>query len=329
MSLPTTINDFLQLVRYGSIDNSYKMVWSKAIIDLCVEKSNNNSILIEDIADKVVGYYWNLHIFFDPEGRMLRQGRNSSNPPKVLAYVIERIADYKAMSQVFKPCFYEQLSNTDKTSLAISPSTVAKLLKEDVRHRFLNLGKQVIPLYDYQSDNDELIFADGVCNDIATYQDVLHEAILFRWTQILEDINRTTPRIAAKLKLRQDDVRRSGSLKKFHEWLLVENPKRACALCGDLIKNESELSVDHVIPWSFLYSDDIWNLSFVHKSCNSSKNNTPPKKKDIDSQNKRNIRLRDLIVSKHQPKMKSKFYKELDIACHENTLSKMWTIYKT
>lgn len=328
MSLPPTINDFLQLVRYGSIDNSYKMVWSKAIVDLCVENPNNNSILIEDIADKVVGYYWNLHIFFDPEGRMLRQGRNSSKPPKVLAYVIDRISDYKAMNHVFKPCFYEQLSSTDKTGLSISPLTVAKFLKEDVRYRFLKLGKDVKPLYDYQSDNDELILEDGVCNDIATYQDVLHEAILFRWTQILEDINRSTPRIAAKLKLRQDDVRRSGSLKKFHEWLLIENPKGACALCGDPISNESELSVDHVIPWSFLYSDDIWNLSFVHKSCNSSKNNTPPQKKDIDSQNNRNKRLRDLVEANYPSKMKSKLYKELEVACHENTLNKMWSIYK-
>ena len=328
MSLPTTIKDFLELVRYGSIDNSYKMVWSKAIVDLCTEKPNSTSILINDIADKIIGYYWNLHIFFDPDGRMLREGNNSSKRPVVLAYVLSLISDYKAMKSEYKPCFYEALSAADKKYLSISHSKVSKDLKKDVRFRFLKSGKDVKSIYDYKINDDKLIFDSGVCKEIANHQDILHEAILFRWTQILEDINRTTPRIAAKLKLRQEDVKRSSNLKKFHPWLLIENPSRKCALCKNVIINEKELSVDHVIPWSFLYSDDIWNFSFVHKTCNSSKNNTPPKKKEIDAQNSRNIRLLNLIESQHQDKAKGKIYKELKIAVDENMLNKMWSIYK-
>ena len=146
--------------------------------------------------------------------------------------------------------------------------------------------------------------------------------------QILEDFNRTTPRIAAKVGIKQGIQRKSSSLKKFHSWLLLENPNRTCALCSKPIMSDKEVSVDHVIPWSFLYSDDIWNLSFVHKGCNSQKSNTPPKQKAIKEQEQRNLRLHTVIVEQHKEKMRNKVFKELDFSLGEDLLRKMWTIYR-
>ena len=74
MSLPTIIEDFLSLVRYGSIDNSYKMVWSKAIVDLSSDNPDRTTIPMDEIAEKVVSYYWNLHVFFDPDGKNTSSG---------------------------------------------------------------------------------------------------------------------------------------------------------------------------------------------------------------------------------------------------------------
>lgn len=86
--------------------------------------------------------------------------------------------------------------------------------------------------------------------------------------------------------------------------------------------------MDHVIPWSLLYSDDIWNLTFVHKSCNSQKSNAPPTQKAIKAQEERNNRLHNLITINHDNFMSNKVFKELDFAINENLLSKMWTIYR-
>ena len=261
-------------------------------------------------------------------GRTLRQGRNSSKRPIILSYVLSLINEYKGLDSNYKPCFYERLNSLAKLRLDISYSSVVSILKENVRHRFLKLGKEDKSIYDYFSDDENLIFAEGVCKQISEYQDILHESILFRWAKILEDINRTTPRIVAKLKIRQDGQRRTSSLKKFHEWLLIENPHCECAICGIPVKDKKELSVDHVIPWSFLYSDDIWNLSFVHKSCNSQKQNTPPTRKDIIAQERRNKNLHELITTEYRSKMSNKIFKELDFSLQDNTLNKMWSIYK-
>lgn len=329
MSIPTHIDDFLQLVRYCQYDNSYKMVWAKAIVDISTEHPERTIIPIENIADKVIGYYWNLHIFFDPDGRTLLQSSNRTKPPVVLSYVLNLIREYKEICIEYKPCFYERLARTHKEQLSISLKKVAKDLKKDVRERFLYLNKVYKTVYDHQTDDNNIIFDAGVCRQIAEHQDILNESILFKWTQILEKFNRTTPRIAAKLKLRQDGItKRTGSLKKFHEWLLIENTSQICAICNEQIKDKKELSVDHVIPWSFLYSDDIWNLSFVHRSCNSQKNNIPPSKESIRAQEQRNRHLHELITNKYTRKMKNKVFKELEIALEDKTLNKMWSIYK-
>ena len=328
MSKPVIVNEFLDLVRHGRVDNTYKMVWAKAILDLAIEDPNRTTILLDDISEKVISYYWNLHIFFDPEGRTLQQGSNSSKPPAVLQYVLGLISDYKLAHIAYKPCFYEKLSKSDRKQLSVQPELISSMLRKDVRHRFLNLNDNTFNIYNFEKDDDNLIFSSGFCEQLCDYQDVLHESILFRWTQILEDFNRSTPRIAAKVKIKQGLGRKGGSLKKFHSWLLLENPNKTCSVCDTPISNDKDLSVDHVIPWSFLYSDDIWNLSFIHKTCNSHKSNTPPSQKAVKAQEERNNRLYHLISLNHEELMNNKIFKELDFAINENLLRKMWAIYR-
>ena len=124
----------------------------------------------------------------------------------------------------------------------------------------------------------------------------LFDLINYRWGLILETFN-SSPRINKKVKIiDEQDVKRS-SLSKFKEYLDIENPQRICFICGKHIDNP-ELSIDHVIPWSYLYSDDLWNLVYVHKSCNSSKSNIIPLEEDIQKLKDRNKRLLQKIRGK-------------------------------
>ena len=76
--------------------------------------------------------------------------------------------------------------------------------------------------------------------------------------------------------------------------------------------DSKDISVDHVIPWSFMYSDDIWNLVLTSRSINSSKSNSVPDEIDIDRLNKQNLIMRDVKG------LNDKYKKALDIAieCH-------------
>lgn len=324
MSQPVVIKELLNLIRYGRTDNSYKMIWAKAIVDLASNEPERESIPLTEIAEKVFSYYWNIHIFFDPDGHTLKQGSNSLKPPVLLKLVIKSIQAYKkTVSGAYKPTFYEKVGDRWKSQHGVNIDAIVTVLKTDVRHRFLNSENKQYAIYDYQSNNEKLIFKDGVCKHISDYKDILHEAVLFRWTQILEDINRTTPRIASKLKIKQEALKKRKSLKGFIPILELENPKRSCSACKKQI-DQSDLSVDHLIPWSFLYSDDIWNLSLTHKACNSLKNNIPPKEADINEQHQRNVRLYKLMSNTTNH---TKVLKDLQYGNSENLLRKMFQIY--
>jgi len=79
------------------------------------------------------------------------------------------------------------------------------------------------------------------------------------------------------------------------------------------------LSIDHVIPWSYLYSDDIWNLVYTHISCNSSKNNIIPSEKEIERLKERNIRLLKALTNKSD-----KIVEELKLAIEKDYVNKFW-----
>lgn len=111
-----------------------------------------------------------------------------------------------------------------------------------------------------------------------------------------------------------------SSLSKFKEYLDIENSQRICFICGKHIDN-SELSIDHVIPWSYLYSDDLWNLVYVHKSCNSSKSNIIPLEEDIQKLKDRNKRLLQELEEKH---VNNKIVNELDLSIQKDYVNKFW-----
>ena len=43
-----------------------------------------------------------------------------------------------------------------------------------------------------------------------------------------------------------------------------ENPNKICFVTNRPI-SPNNLSIHHVIPWSYMYSDDLWNLVYVDK----------------------------------------------------------------
>ena len=119
--------------------------------------------------------------------------------------------------------------------------------------------------------------------------DLLLELISYRWTQILETCN-SSPKIANKVKGTAREKLKRSATKKFRKYLDLENPEKICFLTDTIIE-EGESDVHHVIPWSYLYSDDLWNLVYTKKSANLQQSNKLPTKKMIKKLEKRNLEL--------------------------------------
>jgi CRISPR/Cas system Type II protein with McrA/HNH and RuvC-like nuclease domain len=118
--------------------------------------------------------------------------------------------------------------------------------------------------------------------------------LYFKWTQLLEKFNHA-PRIANKIAGSEVQAIKRKSLKVYRDILLILYENQAIKdFYTDETIDISDISIDHFIPWSFIYSDDIWNLVITSKSNNSKKSNKLSDKQYLTKLKEQNL----VLVSK-------------------------------
>lgn len=319
--------DFKQIVREFNYDNTYKAAWAKALVELSSEVTiagDEVEITLEQIARKYIKYYWNQTIFFD-----LVQGSNLKKPPEVVTAIKALIETYYDTVGNRKPELFERAES--KLPLKAYNKTLRKVtstLKSDVSYRFLNLNRQTLNIYSYEQKADSLKMSSSLLQEFRDNERDLLDLINYRWGMILESFN-SSPRINKKVKMMDEREIKRQPLTKYKKWLDVENPAHTCFICGEEIA-DSELSIDHVIPWSYMYSDDLWNLVYVHRGCNSSKSNVVPSKEQIEKLKKRNEIMLDMFIQKYlvdgeKKKFPSKEMDTLETAVENDYVDKFYT----
>ena len=300
----------LDLINNGKMVNTYKMAWIKSIVESC-EKSSKKNIHFDELSRLIFKYYWNQCIFFN-----LNQSNNRQKKPNIIQIVENSIKEYQ-LSKGFKKDTFIRVEN----EIDVPVTKISSVLKKDVCEKFLNLGGKVIKIYDYDPNKREIkLYNPRV---LRTYSEILYNSINYRWTQELETMD-GSPKISKKIKgVDRDQSPKRGNLNKFRKFIEEENPQRKCFLTGKQILGTP--SIDHVIPWSYMYSDDLWNLVYVLPSENSSKSNRLPNKKLIDKLKTRNIKLLKTLKKK---RINNKFTDELELSINNNYVDKFWIGFK-
>lgn len=313
---------FKRIIRECNYTNTYKMAWAKALVEVAVENESSEEVIkitLNDIAEKFLKYYWNQTIFFN-----LVQGSNLIEIPVIVQIVKVLIEKYYEFNILRKPDRFERIEDILKSDLTSDYNEcikdIVKTLKADVSWRFIYIdGINHEEVYKYKKGGNELYILKENLDILKENSEDLFDLINYRWGLILETFN-SSPRINKKVKIIDDINIKRNSLLKYREYLDIENKDRRCFICGEKIE-EDELSIDHVIPWSYLYSDDLWNLVYVHKSCNSSKSNAIPNRKTIERLKTRN---RDLLAKLKERNIKGKYVDELELAIKRDYVNKFW-----
>lgn len=317
------LDKWLHIIRNCSFDNTYKAAWSKALTEIAVDmdfKDHKNDIVginLEIISQKVIRYYWEQIYFFD-----LKQSANPNKPPKIVSVVKELIKVYQEKTGSKQPVKWIRANVEDlcKGEYEKSIKEIVRVLKQDVSYRFLRIeGKEIEGIYEYQLKTDSLYIEVENLKKLKDHSLIVFDAINYRWTQMLENFNHS-PRISKKVKIIDEENVRRKPLSKFSTYINFENPEKTCFLCGNLIVGETP-AIDHVIPWSYLYSDDLWNLVYSHQSCNSSKSNVIPSEDMIIRLEDRNSVLFNIL---QKSGIKDKHVSELEMAIQNNHVKKFW-----
>ena len=312
---------FKKIIRECNYDNTYKMAMAKSLVEISLENTQNGlvQISLSTIARKYLKYYWNQTIFFD-----LVQGSNLKKTPIILQYTKELIECYYRSIGSNKPIRFERVEKYLEDNLVneynLCLERITNGLSKDVAWRFTFIdNKYNDDVYVFNKTNKSIDISSTNLSYLSENHEDLFDLIDYRWGLILETFN-SSPKINKKVKIIDEQNIRRTDLSKFKKVLDLENPERKCFICDKHIDDE-DLSIDHVIPWSYLYSDDIWNLVYVHKSCNSSKSNRIPSKSDIKELKERNLKLQEIV---HKEKLNGKMIDELDVAIEKDYVEKFW-----
>ena len=302
------IKNLTYVIQNTDMTTSYKMVWIRSIIEICKEKPNLNLISFDEISKKTFEIYWNQTFFFE-----LVQGSNPNQKPVIYQIVSEEIENYKKNFD-HQPKFYSKV----KKHVNVPVKKISNELKKYVSHLFQKVGNKKYKIYELDLKKRTVRPFYPIL--IQDYFELLSDVISYRWVRFLEDFN-DSRRISKKMKgIDLQNLKRDTQLKKFWKYLDLENPHRICFHTNEPIV-EGKISVDHVIPWSYLFSDDIWNLVYVDKNENSSKNNKIPNENTIKKLEKRNENLFKLMTEKF-PNDKPTY--ELGLSIKLKLVNKYW-----
>ena len=193
----------------------------------------------------------------------------------------------------------ENRSNIDNDFYAEAISYTPIFLAEDVS-KLRNFIKKYIK----KKDGSIIIINIDELNLLKEYGIILSKLLNYKWAQLLEKFN-FCPKIANKVNGISEAKLSRNSLSKYKEELLKEfkNGKIIDFYSGEELEPDN-ISIDYVIPWSFMYSDYIWNLVVTSKSNNSSKSNSIPSIEVINKLKIRNEKLLSILDGKYKDDLK-------------------------
>lgn len=294
----TYINDWFSVIDGMSNDNTYKLAWGRALVEICYGLENIDEptiITFDTISEVFLKYYWNQTYFFK-----LFQGP-SHTKPVIQQITEEMINEYQRITHSTLPVWFDEAHNVLSDNSKKYQSYIRKTSRtftQNVSYRFLKVGDKDLPLYVLDNKNQTLTFTKEQVTLIKEHAFILSQLLNYRWAQLLEKFN-TSPRIAMKVKGISEEKIRRNNLTKFKSALLKQFPDGIVHdFYTDEILDPKDISIDHVIPWSFMYSDDIWNLVITSKSKNSSKSNKPISQEYIDKLKNRNRNIVSLVDEK-------------------------------
>ena len=251
---------------------TYKFAFIKAVLDsiYSVEPQEDKYFLqLDDVFDKFSENYWNLVVKYG-----LKQHRDSittSNIEKVLHPYCEN----------YKEVPYQSLPEAERLLIVGKVKSVCKKNVIGALHEDFE-GK----LYGFDLKKaDYLELKDQAVLYIRKHKSEIEKLNYYSWAKFLEATNDNETKLISKLELATP---KRENLSVYRELLRKEFEEDCCFYCGRKLQ---KVHVDHVIPWSFMKDDHLWNFVLSCPKCNNLKRDKLPVEKYMDLVIERNEEL--------------------------------------
>ena len=255
----------------GQTSSTYKPIFLKCLLDLrhYANKSNRgkindkkNWVCIKNdkirldlnfIGVRFLKYYWDMEYSF--------KFKQSSDPHD--ANIRKIIQDLEGKYK--KPPTIQHLS-TNANAKNIK-RVIDMSMKPEV---MIHLPKNMPDLFE-KDGSSHITLDSNIIGFFDEHYNVVANVINYKLVSVLERYNKATPRISIKV---DDGKTRRPALEIIKRNLILQKQNNNC--CFYCNKSRKETHFDHVIPFSYIYSHDIYNIVATCQKCNCEKHDKLP-----------------------------------------------------
>ena len=270
----------------GKHTTTYKYCFLKSILDNLYSVDENYSLDFNIIGETFVSIYWNM----------------------IVVYKIPQMSNYiTGARSIFEKITEKMISEKPYLAGIHYESILEKDRKEFLKKAIPEFSKNVIGafhedtegmIYGFSKKDNKLWFNEYSFNFLSDNKAIIEQVNYYQWLKMVDTILKNNKQSINNLSTILENITQRNDLSKYKRILEEYGETKTCFYCGKrIIKN---MHLDHVIPWSFLKNDNLWNFVCSCPTCNSSKNNILPKDIYLDK-----LVLRNKKYSIDSPNIKS------------------------
>jgi len=270
---PELLREFVAILTKGKKDNTYKFALARFLLDYSRRQHQNTvreavrsnggvEISYNEISHEFLRYYWHQECMYK-----IRQNSHLNKPPAIISVIRDQVGNNYIPSR---------FNDIDKRDLGEMVQQIRKRVFNKEKNktsivipRFQNIAhgntvRRTRSFYDYDDDRGVLTLRPEALLMLRQNYNVLIKSVFLEWAKYLEKIN-TMPMLIAKV----NSVRPERRSLKFALKVLQKDFTQ-CFYCNTNL-DHTETNVDHFIPRSYIFDDELWNLVLACEKCNSKK----------------------------------------------------------
>lgn len=276
----------VQLLEAGRRNSTYKLATVMALVDICVENTaaSDGSLMVpvDEIAHRVIGYYWNQVRPFHRHGRLAQVVRGRSIPDRIAdardILLHDGLRTAEAAREACHPV-YQRLLRSVRLTVAQQPLTHLQTVRHSrTRDEFLfdASGFHKKMTVDDLDRIAVIVLRPGVPDGLRRTSTLLRTFIRSLWAHDVIDLNR------AELDAEDIDGFLFGTDRTALRALvdpLRDLQSDRCFYCDNRLP--AEVHIDHVVPWSLIPIDGVANLVAADARCNLDKSASIPVREHV------------------------------------------------
>ena len=274
--------------------NTYKFALVRALAELAVNRSalgewtldGRVRVPIGEVADLWIEYYWSL-VEPGADGPLFLGQRARGKQDMVFRRWLTSLAT-RWQAHGGYPAFQAarergRLADEDRALLRNLRSTLRDAIQQPIRYA----GNQRTGKHLFAYERGAVLIDGAVWTELSLMGRWIEDSVLLRWAEFVSQLKDQAPEVTAKhvlpLLLRPRAAGRDTRVAREAYLTAMGTGSIACVWSATPIRSSKKLAVDHAIPWTLRYSNDLWNLLPADTHVNGQKSDRLPARRLVEA----------------------------------------------